>query len=116
MKAAYVYNLFGNLIEENLYGIDGGLEKKALMIYNESNRIAALVEYAGNYDMVKTVKYKYDEQGNTTDEIWYDKENNMLDHYTYKYAYDKKKNWVKKTLLRNEVAVTIAEREITYFK
>ncbi|MES2849076.1 MAG: hypothetical protein V4685_08470 [Bacteroidota bacterium] len=116
MKASYSYNLYGNLIEENLYDGDGNLEKKSLMIYEPGNKISALVEYSGNYVMVKTVQYKYDAQNNIIDEVWYDKDNNILDHYTNKYTYDKKKNWIKKTAYRNQVAVTIAEREITYFK
>jgi hypothetical protein len=62
------------------------------------------------------VQYKYDLQNNISDEIWYDKENNILDHYTNKYSYDKKKNWTRKTTCRNEVPVTIAEREISYYK
>lgn len=116
VKAVYVYNLFGNMIEENLYDADGNLEKKSLMIYDANNRVSTLVEYAGNYLMVKTVQFKYDVQGNITDEMWYDKDNNVLDHYSNKYTYDKKKNWTKKMAYRNEVPVTITERELTYFK
>jgi hypothetical protein len=55
-------------------------------------------------------------QNNVSDEIWYDKDNNVLDHYTNKYTYDKNKNWTKKMAYRNEVPVTITERELTYFK
>ena len=116
MKAAYTYNLYNNLTEENLYSASGKLEKKSLMVYDLSNRLSALVEYSDSSVVVKTIQYKYDEQNNIADEIWYDKENNILDHYTNKYTYDKKKNWIKKTTYRNAVAVTIAERELTYFK
>ena len=86
------------------------------MIYDVNARVSTLVEYAGVDLMVKTVQYKYDAQNNITDEIWYDKDNNILDHYTNKYSYDKKKNWTKKMAYRNQVPFSITERELTYFK
>ena len=116
MTAEYGYNLYGNLTEENLYNPMGRLEKKALMVYDLNGRLSALIEYADKSVMIKTIQYKYDIQNNITDEIWYDKDNNVLDHYTNKYTYDKNKNWTKKMAYRNEVPVIITERELTYFK
>jgi hypothetical protein len=71
--------------------------------------------------------YKYDSYGNQTEEVGYNVDGNISNHYVYSYHYDSYGNWTKKT--ENEKAfdskvngeptalelVTISYRTISYF-
>lgn len=78
--------------------------------------VKKLIEY-GRYDRTrlsfeKTV-YNYDKNGNLIEEDIQGRGVNTARTFTYEF--DKKKNWVKKTIYENGLAVMVVEREIEYY-
>lgn len=61
------------------------------------------------------MKYSYDAQDNVTEELWLDTNEDELDRYQYKYVFDKRMNWLVRVTYRNDLPLTIKEREIEYF-
>jgi hypothetical protein len=59
--------------------------------------------------------FSYDDKGNTTVISVTDPSGKEVDKREYTYEYDKKGNWIKKTVKLKGVPQFIAERQITYF-
>lgn len=61
-------------------------------------------------------KFTYDNKNNMISTISTDAKNNEIDRREYGYEYDKKGNWIKKTVKIKGVPQYIAERTITYYE
>ena len=143
-KFTYKYDDIGNQIEENHYSPDGSLTDKSIYIYDDKNNKIELNNYADvNSGITYKVTYKYNEKGNLIEEntIYTDntfsflnrketykyddrgsvieqtsyKEDGSVTSDTYKYEYDNKSNWIKKTQFKNGIVpIYITIRDITY--
>ena len=83
-----MYDDNGNEIETNYYNSDGSLEKKTI--------------------------YKYDDNGNTVESSYYKTDGSLPVTNSTIYEYDKKKNWVSKTILADG-RIIIIEKQIEYY-
>jgi len=104
------------MTEENIFEANDSLVKRMLMTYGEDNMLTGISEFNHSNELIKKIKYVYDVYKNIEEELWYDAADELLDSYRYRMQFDKTKNWIKKITFRNGVAVTIAEREISYYK
>ena len=59
---------------------------------------------------------RYDEQGNQIEYINYKNLDEYHNHYTYKYTYDKKGNWISREQYNFQKLLTNYHRAITYFQ
>lgn len=58
---------------------------------------------------------RYDEQGNQIENINYKNPNEYHNHYTYRYTYDEKGNWVSREQYNFQKLLSSYNRTITYF-
>ena len=69
-------------------------------------------------DLINKNTYKYDSKGNKIEENGYYSDGSVLSKTAYKYEYDSKDNWIKKTnfKIKNEVEkpYEITERVLEY--
>ncbi len=137
-KQTFVYDMHGNMTEEDNYGTEGTeytSPKKKIYTYNSQNKKATEEIYNDKGKMWLKRSYEYDAKGNMVKETkWvkeYEKENTSASTYEYdtngnctgsngkpeaKFEYDAQGNWIKCTSLQNGKPVLVTERQIEYFK
>jgi hypothetical protein len=92
-KCTNKYDDKGNLIEQNVYNVDGTLDDKYTYKYDDKGNEIERNFYNGNADGVSFVIQR-----------------------TYKYEFDKNKNWIKKISLDNQSPENIEERKYEYYE
>ncbi len=141
-RYVYTYNTNGNRVMEESYRPDNTPYSKATYTFDaKGNETGYLLQTQGYANSSR--KYAYDDKSNKIEEIWlngkeeitfrfvraYDSNGNMIEELTYKgnekahsskstwkYEYDSKGNWIKRTQYTNDgVEFDIAERKITYY-
>lgn len=131
----YQYDEKGNMIEE-VYYMYGAMDSYSYYKYNENCDRTEYQVFSSDssvwlwytykyedglltevYDKVRlgTSKYKHDKNGNAIEYRDYDKDGNEVELRTYEYKYDKRGNWTKKTLFKDDEATWIDKQEITYW-
>jgi YD repeat-containing protein len=116
-KWEYEYDDDGNLIESNRYNKEGELNFKLKFKYDDGNLIEEK-QYNEEGELTDKWEFKYDDDGNQikvkhTD---YSSDTKETTTSTYKYEeYDKKGNWTKRVLYRDDKPYQIQEREIEYY-
>lgn len=78
------FNELGNLIESILFLPTGGLYSKNIFFYNEGN-VLDEVHWFSEYGKESIASFKYDSKGNLTDRIIKDVDGTFRQKYTYKY-------------------------------
>ncbi len=140
-RYVYTYNTNGNRIMMESYKPDSTLYSKTTYSFDaKGNETGYLLQTPGYANSAK--KYSYDDKGNKTEEIWLDGKNEItfrfvrlydaygnvieeqkyngkdkqLDKATWKFEYDSKGNWIKRTQYNSDgIEFDIAERTITYY-
>jgi len=140
-RYVYTFDNAGNMTTMTGYKKDGTMSSKTTWLYdNKNNRTYYFVETPGYANSSR--KYVYDEKGNNIEETWhngsgatdfrfvrnYDANGNkieelkykgtdkLLDMVRYKYEYDKKGNWTKRSESTSDGAdFHIEERTIIYY-
>ncbi|NVO02950.1 MAG: hypothetical protein HXX09_09660 [Bacteroidetes bacterium] len=138
-----IYDCAGNQIERITYMADGTIQRKESYVYdNWGNQIE---EYKYNYSTFRyftlklinkydvkgnkvettTFKYdgergsrntsKYDNNGNQTEICYFNSKDSLLYKNKFKYEVDKIGNWIKKIHFINEKPDFIVERNILYY-
>lgn len=118
--SSYKYDDKGNQIEENRFNSDGNLNVRETYQYDdEGNLIEDNVHYSDGTQATKTT-YTYDNDKNIIMvirfDLYQDIDGNQYEVTTYKYEYDSKNNWIKRTEFDNKIPKYIIEREIEYYK
>lgn len=140
-RYVYTYNTNGNRVMMESLRPDSTLYSKTTYRFDaKGNETGYLLETPGYANSSR--KYSYDEKGNKTEEIWLDGKNEVVfrfvrlydangnvteelkykgpdkqvDKTTWKFEYDTKGNWIKRTQYTSDgVEFDIAERTITYY-
>jgi hypothetical protein len=115
IRVISTYDAGGNITGEDIYASKDSLEKKSIFTYGENGKLVEQTVFNADGSFRKFT-YRYDVQGNVSEENQLDKDGNVIEQYTSKFEYDRRMNWIKKTMWRNGVPVLITEREIVYFK
>ncbi|MCP9752727.1 DUF3836 domain-containing protein [Ferruginibacter sp. HRS2-29] len=140
-RYTYTYDSKGNKATMESYRPDGSLYSKTTYTYDangyESGYLLKTTGYANsgrsyindskgnkteeiwlngkneaNFRFVRT----YDSNGNVTEELKYKGRDRLLDKTSWKYEYDKKNNWIKRTQYSSDgVEYDITERKIVYY-
>lgn len=109
----FTYDNKGNLIIECLKDGDEGIEHVTEYHYdNNGNKLGMVVKQDGN--IVYKAGYSYDDHNSMTEFNVADDKNAVKDSKFYRYEYDDKGNWTKKTISINGVETFVVERIITY--
>lgn len=105
----------GNKRASCVYDEDGRLSWRITYLYDDDNNIT-------EEDYFRTVSkadhkniYKYDAKGNVTALNSCNEDGSIVTAYTYKYEFDKKGNWIKKTEYMSGTPLNITDREIIYY-
>lgn len=141
-RETYAYDNKGNIIELNSYYSDSSLEFRETYTYDDKGNKIELNKYNSNNSLESRETYKYDEKGNLTEKYMFrlkttfntgendadskEKKNenqynginddgNLEMAFTYKYDYDEKGNWIKKTYFKNQIPIHMYEREYEYY-
>lgn len=138
----YTYNTNGNRVMMESYKPDSTLYSKTTYTFDDKgNETGYLLQTKGYAN--SSEKYTWDNNGNKTEERWLDGKNeitfrhvyvyddngnvideqvfkgqdkNFLSKATYKYEYDAKGNWIKRTKFSTDgIEFDIAERKIVYY-
>nr|MBP6721583.1 RHS repeat protein [Bacteroidia bacterium] len=109
----------GNVIESTIFNSIGARESKYNYKYdNVGNKIEAnitvekfafVAEESGKYT------YEYD-NGNMVSECDYGPNGILELKRTFKYEFDEKGNWIRKTIFINQIPSFIVERELEYYE
>ncbi len=107
-----IYDKEGNIVEQNTYYSDGKIESKYTFQYNIKG-ICSEIKLMG-----------YADDGHSTCEIVItppkniekEKEAKKEDKNIYKFQYDKKGNWIKRTRYIDDVPVQTEERKFEYYE
>ncbi|MCR4658743.1 MAG: hypothetical protein K5650_00415 [Bacteroidales bacterium] len=130
----------GRLVEEQSYSPDGEMTEKRLFKYDNRGNCTEMEFYSREGELMQRYLYKYDQRGNRiewrfydADEFlsalttyYYDDHDNLIEvssfnydehlnwKHSYIYEYDEDDNWVRQTILRNNVPYQVIEREIAF--
>lgn len=114
-KSKYQYNDKGNKIEENWYDSDGKLIGKVKVQYDEKGNVIEETRYNSNGKLSSKSKYLYDDEGNKIEENWYNADGILGSKYKYQYKYDQQGNWTEQIEYENDIPQKIKERTIEYY-
>lgn len=108
----YKFNEKGYIIEEKF--LDDNSDFKLEYKFDDLDNLveSKTIEPYGVLENI--VKYKNDQYGNLIEEISYSPKTNRTGSITYKYAFDKYNNWIRRTSGTNG-EYYIVERKIIYF-
>ncbi|MDA8692772.1 hypothetical protein N9L92_01830 [Saprospiraceae bacterium] len=115
LKWRYEYNSLNEMTKLMAYDKYGLLRDTRNYKYNESGQEyeSNLIKANGEFTFFKS---KYNENGDLTDNIWYNKEGVIKSHTKFKYLYDEYGNWLTKVRSRDEEEPNyIWERKIEYY-
>ncbi|MGZ4058043.1 MAG: hypothetical protein ACXVPU_03400 [Bacteroidia bacterium] len=115
-KSTFEYDEKGNEIQCDMYGIDGKITYVYKWEYDKSGNkiIEELYDFGGKFLNSKKT-FSYDNKGNTIEEKDYNSTGSLKATIDYKYDFDTRGNWIKRTELDDNTIVFITLREITYF-
>lgn len=118
----------GKVIEENKYILDELMGHKTIYKFDErgykieEDRYVSLGDILSDEDDGNDRNFKIkiicrnDENGNMTEQKIYNDNDSLLYQSTFNYSeFDKKKNWMKRIELENNIPKKITEREIEYY-
>ena len=108
-----------------LFSCEGEKKENDLTKYNIKGKVNEITETMyhakesfGDFqktDLIYKFKYKYDKDGNQTEQSFYNKDGDLKNQYKYKYEYDHNNNWIVSKEYNNDSPYTIKEREINYY-
>lgn len=116
-KYTYKYDISDNEIEKKYFDSKNILEYKSTQKYGANGILLEyeIIDYK-NISMSQKTTYKYDANGNQISWKKFDS-NGIVTYNEYsEYVYDKKGNWIKLTEFRDDVAISITEREFEYYE
>ena len=109
----------------HILGCGGGKKENTLTMHNIKGKVKEIIEREFNVkesfgdfqktDLIYKFKYKYDKDGNQTEQSFYNKDGDLKNQYKYKYEYDHNNNWIVSKEYNNDSPYTIKEREINYY-
>ena len=109
-----------------LFSCEGEKKENDLTKYNIKGKVNEITETKYNAkesfgdfqktDLIYKFKYKYDKDGNQTEQSFYNKDGDLKNQYKYKYEYDHNNNWIVSKEYYNDSPYTIKEREIKYYE
>ena len=111
----YKYDNQKNLVEVYALNSDGTiLQAKKEFKYNDNKNLIETKYYDFDNSLSETTIIKYDINRNTIESTTIDN-NDKKSTSTYKYTFDKYRNWMTKTEFYNNSPVSIIERKINYY-
>jgi hypothetical protein len=118
-KEKYIYDTFGNVIEENLENSDGSISRQFAYKYNNKNQqIEVKLSYDTNGFNWKNTFDEYNKNGDVIKSTYYENqfEKGILKRkFIYEYEYDSKNNWIKQIYKeKGKITITV-KREIEYY-
>lgn len=116
LKWEYEFNSQNEMTKEISYDKDGMIRDTRTYKYDEKGQEfeSDLTRANGDFTLFKSM---YNENGDLTDNIWYDKEGSIKNHTKLVYEYDEFNNWITKKRSRDDEDFNyIWERKIEYFE
>lgn len=114
-KIIYAYDKFGNLTSETTYDERGVQIKKLAQFYNEENLLSQLLSYNKDGSVQFRKVFNYGTSSHLSGYFIYDHKDSLTEYMVYRFEFDDRKNWIKRTEFINDVPTEEIEREIFYF-
>jgi hypothetical protein len=111
-KSIFKYNTKRNPIECRSYSADGRLRSIGNKFDDKGNLIQTTY-YSANGSTSVDIN-KYDDKENLIESIHYSTYT-VINKIIFKYVYDKKLNWIKKTSFLDDRLIDFRERVIVYY-
>jgi hypothetical protein len=108
------YDEKGNQVESYSYFSDSTFFSKSAIKVDENGNKVEEKHYNSKGGLESTYLYKHNNYGDFIETQVYDARGDLKSTYTYKYKYDKKNNWIKKTVYDNEIPWVIEVRSFEY--
>jgi len=113
MKQRYIYNNKNELVERHTIGKNDNIARKAIL--NTRGQLLSLEYYDAEGKITRKSGNIYDDYGNTTAELKYDKDGTETKYVEYAYFYDNQHNWTEQKAAQGGQVAYIIAREIEYF-
>ncbi|MBU2558066.1 MAG: hypothetical protein KJ578_09840 [Bacteroidetes bacterium] len=110
----YKYDEEGVLREDYSYLNSGEFNMKFTYTYDYKGNIDRNFRFSADGNLKEVRHYKYDENNNIVSEIVKNDAGDTLKSTVYQYVYDKKNNWVEKTIIIDNQPVKLIKRKLTY--
>ena len=111
----YIYYKGKNVVESGRLDSNGKFHIEVMEKYNHKNNLIEYRDYEDDGKLGYAEEYKYDEVGNLSEEHIINYLKDIESKTTYKYEFDKYKNWIKQVEFWNDTAKYIRNRGITYY-
>ena len=113
--SSFKYDERENIIEYMNYADDGRLIMKTVLTYDNKNNLIEGNNSSDNEIYSNRAVFRYDDKNNCIGFTSYKKDGSLSFNHEYKYEYDSRGNWIKKTTYYNGNATMITVREIKYY-
>lgn len=107
-----------NIYESYKFNRENKLLEKMTYEFDNKGNIIKYETYNEDQLLIKATKYNYNDRGDIIEDkfIIYQDDYESLDSHTFKYKYDSKGNWIKKTRYNMDGSFSdITKREIEYY-
>ncbi len=109
----FFYNKNGNLIKTKMQVENDTIYTEVTNKYFDNGKIRESQSITRGNKNPLSITQKFDENGNETEYSRKSKDVNEI--WTFKYKYDSKKNWIEKSIFKNNKPLRIVKRKIQYF-
>lgn len=143
-KTTFEYDKDGNRTKETYYYANGAIYNQKDFTHNKKGEEIKVKQHNYDEEFISEAIHHFDNEGNKTryDFYYYDLDKNLLGKGIFKYndkedyvevntfdeknkptgttyyfyEYDKHNNWTKRTITEGSIAISITEREISYYE
>lgn len=113
-RTKYVRDEEGRVARETDYDDSGTEVGRFTFVYNEDGERTQVKKFGGSGDLQRWRDYEYNDHGHMTKEVHKNPKGGTKEEFTYRYEYDDKGNWTRRTTLRNGKPHRITERSYSY--
>jgi len=112
-RFAYIYDDEGKVREDYSY-FGSDFHMKFTYTYNYKGEVERNFRFDSTSNLQEIRYYTYDDEGNVVSEEIKDKHGKLIETTTFQYVYDKRNNWVERTIHKDGKPVKLVRRTLVY--
>lgn len=108
------YNSKGLILNKSFEDLAFNEFYKESFTYDKAGNLIQWMQYLGE-KKYQTINYRYDEHKNLLQTERFDGNGTIQENRKYTYEYDEQGNWIRKSILNNDMQTFVIERKIEYY-
>ena len=112
-RFAYSYDDEGKVREDYSY-FGSDFHMKFTYTYNYKGEVERNFRFDSTSNLQEISYYTYDKEGNVVLEKVTDKDGKLIETTTFQYVYDKKNNWIERTIHKDGKPLKLIRRNLVY--